>query len=126
MDLKDLKPKSDLVVTELMHPGTGDPLLHDDGRPFTVTTYATHSKGYKEALYEQANRRIKQKDKEFKAEDVDINALELLSNITTDWDIIYDGKPLKLTKGKAKEVYDELFWIRNQVEDSIGSFEAFT
>ena len=123
MDLKDLTPNLDDVVVEIKHPTTGDVLKNDDGTDMTITILAPHSKEYKKAQHEQISKRLKKAQKS-KSQDVDYSeleeaTLEVLSKTTKAWDITYGGEKPKLTPTKARDLYEEVFWIRNQIEEVV-------
>ena len=130
MDLMNLKPTSDTVEVMLKHPNTLDPLLNDDGSEMTVTLHAAHSKEYKKIVHEQQDRRIKMMQKKAKtqisAQDIERDAVDLLAKVTADWDITYGGEKPKLTVTKAKEVFTEVFWIREQIEEAFSDSMDFT
>lgn len=123
MDLKDLTPKSDEIVIEIKHPATNAVLQNDDNTPMTITVFAPHSKEYKKVLHEQTNKRLKQmqskKQQDITAEDLEEASLEALAKTTKDWNITYGGEQPKLTVDKAKQVYDEVFWIKAQIEAAV-------
>ena len=122
MDLKDLTPKSDDIVVEIKHPANGETLNNDDKSPMTITVFAPHSKEYKNVLYEQTNKRLKQMQskntQDITAEDLEEASLEALAKTTKEWNITYDGEQPKLTVAKAKQIYDEVFWIKAQIEEA--------
>ena len=132
MDLINLKPTSDTVEVALVHPNTGAALKNDDKTPMTITVYASHSKEHKAVLHEQTNKRLKAmqsgKKQDFTAQDIEEATLTLLSKITADWNITYGGEKPKLSVAKAKELYEEVFWIKDQIEgalaDSLDSTKA--
>ena len=130
MDLMNLKPTSDTVEVKLVHPNTGKTLKNDDNSDMTITLYASHSKEHKAVLHEQTNKRLKAmqsgKKQDFTAQDIEEATLTLLSKITAEWDITYGGEKPKLTVAKAKEIYDEVFWIKNQMEDALADSLDFT
>lgn len=130
MDLKDLKPKSDTVDVEIVHPTTLEPLKNDDGSSMTITVYAPHSKEYKALVHEQTNKRLKQvsktKKSEITAEELERAGLELISKATKDWNITFDGEQPKFSPDLAIKVYDEIFWIRDQIEEAISNSLDFT
>lgn len=123
MDLKDLTPKSDEIVVVIKHPATGEPLKNDDKSEMTITIYAPHSKEYKKVLHEQTNKRLKKMqskgNKDITAEDIEEATLEALAKTTKEWNITYGGEAPKLTVTKAKEVYEDVFWIRSQIEEAV-------
>ena len=130
MDLKDLTPKSDEIVVVIKHPATGEPLKNDDDTDMTITVYASHSKEHKAAMHEQTNKRLKAmqsgKKQEITAQDMEEAGLTLLSKITADWNITYGGAKPKLTVAKAKEIYEEVFWIKDQIEEALANSLDFT
>lgn len=130
MDLKDLTPNLDDVVIEIKHPTTGDLLKNDDGTSMTITILAPHSKEYKKAQHEQITKRLKKaqksKSQEVDYSDIEEATLEVLSKTTKSWDITYGGEKPKLTVSKAKELYEEVFWIRNQIEEVVTDTLDFT
>ena len=130
MDLMNLKPASDTVEVTLVHPNTGDTLKNDDKSEMTITVYASHSKVHKTVLHEQTNKRLKAmqsgKKQEITAQDLEEATLTLLSKITAEWNITYGGEKPKLTVAKAKDLYDEVFWIKNQIEGALADSLDFT
>ena len=130
MDLKDFAPKSDEVEVVVKHPENGEPLTNKDGSNMVVVLHAPHSKAYKEAMYEQTNKRLKvaqsSGDMNLTAQDLEEASLELLSKATKSWKITYDDKQPKLTVAKAKAIYEELFWLKTQLEGALSNSQAFT
>lgn len=130
MDLKDLKPKSDTVEVEIVHPNTQDPLKNEDGSVMTITMYAPHSKEYKAVVHEQTNKRLKQTAKTKKiditAQELERNGLELLAKVTKTWNITYGGEQPKFSVDAAVDLYDEVFWIKDQIEEAISDSLDFT
>ena len=130
MDLKDLTPNLEDVVVEIKHPSTGDTLKNDDGTVMTITVLAPHSKGYKKLQHEQISKRLKKAQKS-KSEDIDYSdieeaTLEVLSKATKSWNITFDGKKPELTVDAAKVMYEDVFWLKNQIEEEITEAILFT
>ncbi len=129
MDLLDLTPTSDVVVVTLTHPSDGSVLCDDEKKPMTITIYAPHSKEYKKVLYEQTNKRLKQSQSkgrmEFTAEELDRVGIELLAKTTKEWHLLYKGENPKLSIKKAEEVYQEVFWIKGQIEEEVANYLSF-
>ena len=129
MDLKDLTPTSDTVEVTLLHPNTEEVLKNNDKSPMTITLFAPHSKVYKSAMHEQTNKQIKKvrankKDIDFTAEDIEQSSLEVLAKVTKEWNITYNGVVPKVSA--AKEVYEEVFWIKDQIEEALKTSLDFT
>lgn len=130
MDLKDFTPKTDEVEVTVKHPVNGEPLTNEDGSNMVIVLHAPHSKVYKEAMYEQTNKRLKAAqaangNMNLDAKDLDRASLELLARATKSWDITYEGKKLKLTAAKAEVIYEELFWLKPQLEEALNKSQAF-
>ena len=130
MDLMNLKPTSDTVEVKLVHPNTGDKLKNDDKTDMIITVYASHAKEHKAAMHEQTNKRLKamqgNKKVDFKSEEIEEATLTLLSKVTASWNITYGGEKPKLTATKAKELYNEVFWIKEQIEEALADSLDFT
>jgi len=127
MDLKKLVPTSDVVVVELLHPSDLSPL------GMTIELFAPHTKEYKKVNYELQNRRLNKMQRAKKVsldidvEDLEKDQIELMAKTTKSWDIEYDGEnPPKLTVAKAKEIYEDAFWIRPQIEAAWADSLDFT
>ena len=125
MDLKDLTPTSDTVDVNIVHPTTLEPLLNDNSDPMVITMYAPHSKEYKAAVHEQTNKRLKQaqskKKVDLTAEDIEDATLDLFAKTTKSWNITYDGEEPNFSVSKAKEIYSEVFWIRDQIDEAMSN-----
>lgn len=129
MDLKDLAPTSDTVTVVIKHPGNGEVLKNDDKSDMTITMAAPHSKEYKKVLHEMNNKRLKQmsskKQQEVSSEDLEEMLLDTLAKTTKEWNITYSGECPKLTVAKAREIYETVFWIRNQIEEAVADSLGF-
>lgn len=131
MDLANLTPKSDTIEVILVHPNTFEPLLNDDtDTEMSITVYAPHSKEYKACLHEQTDKRLKQVQKTRKnqvtAADLEQASIDLLAQVTKEWDITFNGECPKLTVAKAKEIYSAAFWVKQQLEEAINDTLDFT
>jgi hypothetical protein len=87
--------------------------------------YAPHSKEYKAAVHEQTNKRLKQaqskKKVDLTAEDIEEATLDLFAKTTKSWNITYDGEEPNFSVSKAKEIYSEVFWIRDQIDEAVSN-----
>ena len=130
MDLMDLKPTSNTVEVKLKHPNTGVVLKNDDNTDMTIVVYASHSKEYKELIHEQTNKRLKvmqsSKNTNVTSQDMEKATLDMLSKITCGWNITYNKEQPKLSIAKAKQLYDEVFWIKDQIEEALADSLDFT
>ena len=131
MDLMNLKPTSDIVEVLLVHPTTLDSLTNEDGSEMSITIHAPHTKEYKAVMHEQTNRRIAKAQKrkgtsQLSAADLEADVIELLARATISWDLTYGKKKPKATKELCTEVYTELFWIKDQIEEAMTDSTDFT
>ena len=130
MDLMDLKPTSNTVEVKLKHPNTGVVLKNEDKTDMTIVVFAIHSKEYKELMHEQTNKRLKamqsNKKTDITAQDMEKATLDMLSKITSEWNITYNKEQPKLSFAKARDLYDEVFWIKDQIEEALADSLDFT
>jgi len=130
-DLSALKPTKETVEVILRHPGTDEVLMNDDGSEMTITVHAPWTKAYRSAGFKHANERLRKRkgDKEdfnFTFEELEEAGIDLLADVTVDWDITFGGEKPEFTVTKAKEVYSEIFWIKGQLEGAINEAGDFT
>ena len=132
MDLKNLTPTSDTIEVILVHPNTLEPLMNEGTKKseMSITLYAPHSPEYKKLVHEQTDKRLAQLQKSKKvqisAADIEKSSIDILAKATKEWDITYDGESPKLSVAKAKEIYSEYFWIKDQLEEAINDTLDFT
>ena len=132
MDLMNLIPTTDTIDVVVKHPSTYEPLLNDDGSEMTITVYAPHSKEYKAAVHEQTNIRLKQmqakgnKANAITAEELEVATIKMLAKTTKDWNITFGGEQPKFTVEAAKKLYEDVFWIKDQIEEAVTESEVFT
>lgn len=130
MDLKTLAPTSNEVVVELKHPVTGEVLMIEGEGPMTVTLHATHTKEYREAMFDQTDAIMQNaggdQGYKVKANDMAKLSFELLVKVTKDWNIYLDGKKPKFSKKAAAKLYEELFWLPQQLEKELSEHTPFT
>ena len=132
-DLSDLKPTTDEIKVELKHPLTMEPFTKPDGSVMSVTVHAPYSVGYKAALHEVANERIKLQSKaqeagkkvELLAQDVEENTVNFLTKVTKDFDLVLEGKAVEFSKDFVRQLYTEFVGIKEQVEAAIDDTENF-
>lgn len=129
MDLSDLTPKSDTIEVFLKHPATDEILQNEDGTEMSVTIYAPHSKEYRKAALVQARNRLKGTNTE-DFSDLDLEAFEetsfeLLVDVVKDWDITYKKEKPAFSKKLAREIFREVFWIKQQLEGAANDYLDF-
>ena len=109
MDLKVFKPTSETVEVTLYNPTTEVPLTNKDNSEMTITMYAPHTKEYKSEVHRQTNMRLKRMEKGAKI-----------------WNITYDKEQPDFSVEKAKEVYADISWIKDQIEEALSNSVDFT
>ena len=98
----------------------------------TITVYAPHSKEYKAAVHEQTNIRLKQMQKSGRsnnnitAEELEAMGIKMLARTTKDWNVTFDGERPKFTVAAAQKLYEDVFWVREQIEEAVAETEVFT
>jgi hypothetical protein len=133
MDLMNLIPTTEAIEVVLKHPQTLDTLKNEDGSVMTITVYAPHSKEYKAAVHEQTNIRLKlmqakgnRNTSVITAEELETAAIKMLVKTTKCWNITSGGKKPKFSSDEATKIYQEVFWIKDQIEEAVGDAEVFT
>lgn len=123
MDLKQYDSKTranEGAKMHVKHPVTMDPLYHDDETPVTITLAGVDSDQFQAALQERTNRRLKQAMRQPESEDIGAGVLtdsvETLADCTLDWNIEYEGEIPECTPAKAREIYEALPWLKEQVD----------
>jgi len=115
-DLKAYTPESDTITVELG-------LENDDGSPMTIEVYAPYSKEYKSFVHQQANSRIKKMQGNRKdyltAEELEKAQLDLYVSITKDWNITWKGENPKFDKQLARNIYEEIFWVKDKIQEAL-------
>lgn len=126
MDLLDLTPTSNTVEINLVHPNTGAPLMNDDGSSMWVEVYAMHSPEYKKVNHAKINERLNSKNKEVDYADIEDATIDILASVTKAWNITYRKECPKPTLKNAREVYEKVFWIREQIDSGLNNSLDFT
>ena len=130
MGLKAIGSVKDTTDVEIVHPATGEVLLNDDGTPMTITVYGPYSSTYKSVSHAQQNKRLMKAQRtggklNLSAEEIEASSLDLLVKCTADWNITLDDKPENFSQDKAREVYKEYPWVRDQIDAVFGDTRAF-
>ena len=130
MGLNDIGKVKETTDVELMHPSTGETLLNDDGTPMTITVHGPYSSTYKSVSHNQQNKRLMKAQRtggklNLTAEELEASSLELLVKCTEGWSLTLDKKPEDFSQDKARQVYMEHPWVREQVDAVFGDTRAF-
>jgi hypothetical protein len=127
MDLSTLSTRESAergVKMEVTHPITGEPVCQDNGEPVTITLAGADSDRYKRIQRFNLNRRLQKSGKRgsvtLTAEELDAERLEIAVACTLGWDgVIFQGQPAECNAVVARQLYSEVTWLREQVDDFI-------
>lgn len=130
MGLNDIGKVKETTDVELLHPATGEVLLNDDGTPMTITVHGPYSSTYKAVSHAQQNKRLMKAQRtggklNLSAEEIEASSLDLLVKCTESWNLTLDKKPEEFSQDKARQVYLEHPWVREQVDAVFGDTRAF-
>ena len=130
MGLNAIGVVKDTTDVELVHPKTGETLTNDDGSAMTITVYGPYSSTYKATLHAQQNKRFMKAQRtggkmNLTAEELEAEGLNLLVKCTAGWNITLEKEPEKFSQDKAREVYTQHPWVREQIEGVFGDTRAF-
>lgn len=120
------KKVSDTTFLHLRDPST-DEKIFDNGAPVGIHLYGKASKQYRQALSELSRKGLQRKGKaqsfETNVED-NIGILVSISQSVENMDA--DGKPI-MSAEDFKELYSDpsLFWIKDQVQETLEDTSAF-
>jgi hypothetical protein len=131
MDLNDLSPQRDTVVTYLSDPRDGSELTHNKKKMW-IERYLPHTAEYKKAQYKRTQKYLKsaQQAKDGNA-DIDLyeaeqDRIEVMAETTVAWQIYYGGEWVEFSPETAKDIYTKAFWIVEQLQEEENSADVFT
>jgi len=130
MGLNDIGKVKETSDVELTHPATGEVLLNDDGTPMTITVHGPYSSTYKSISHAQQNKRLMKAQRtggkmSLSAEEIEASSLDLLVKCTESWNLTLDKEPEGFSQDKARQVYLDYPWVREQVDAVFGDTRAF-
>jgi len=130
MGLNDIGKVKETTDVELTHPATGETLLNDDGTAMTITVHGPYSSTYKSVSHNQQNKRLMKAQRtggklNLSAEEIEASSLDLLVKCTESWNISLGDEKEEFSQDKARQVYLEHPWVREQVDAVFGDTRAF-
>jgi len=130
MGLNDIGKVKETTDVELMHPATGEVLLNEDGTAMTITVHGPYSSTYKSISHAQQNKRLMKAQRtggklNLSAEEIEASSLDLLVKCTESWNISLGDEKEEFSQDKARQVYLEHPWVREQVDAVFGDTRAF-
>jgi len=125
MDLADLdvsKTSNEGAVMELIHPVNKAVLLDENKKPMYIRVAGKYSDSYRSAQRKVTNRRLKARGKiKLTAEELEVEAIDILARCVLDWNIVIDKKRPECTVENVRAVLsdDRFPWIKEQLDDFI-------
>lgn len=128
-ELDTVTASNEGAVMVVMHPTKEAPLLHEDGRPFTITLYGKDSDKYRDAFRDQNDRNIigQQRTKNpLKTAVMERGNIELLVAATKEWDVVLEGtEPAPSNAAAYRAAYTKFPWLLDQVDRFVGTTGNF-
>lgn len=128
MDLGSIKTK-DISVVELKLPN-GITITNDDGTPMTITVHGLYSEKYRQAVDVQQAARVKRAQSSggrlnITPEEMRSDRMKLVSEMIYEWDITLDGTKPKFSTNLAKDIFERLPFIYEQLNDVLEDRQTF-
>jgi hypothetical protein len=131
VNLADLASKAEDQgqIMEVRHPGTGEVLRFDDGRPYTITLVGKESDRFIELQRKIQDRRAQammRSRQPLLAIMSEKDEIDLLVNSTLSWDVMFgDNGSSKPSADNYRKAYSSTRWLRRQVDEFIGNASNF-
>lgn len=130
MDLMNIGTTKETTDVVLYNPVNSEILTNEDGSEMTITVCGPYSKKYKSISHAQQNRRLMKAQRtggklNLTAEEIEASALDLLVKCIESWNITVGGKQPDCKESKVRELFEQLPWVREQVESALGDTQAF-
>ena len=111
----------------LLNPGNGEPLVDDTGAAIGLRLLGKDSEIYRAAQRSVTNRRLNLKgNASITAERIETEANEILAKCTVAWTgIVFKGETLECNVANAKDIYKEVPWLKEQVDEFIAERANF-
>lgn len=122
-DLFKLKPSTDNIIYTVHHPVDDTLLLNDDGSLMTIELLSPHSEQFKQNQLQQLAKQIHsaatEDDYNLSEDNLSAATSEVLALATVSWTITFDDETPSCTVAKAQEIYQEVHWLRYQLEAAV-------
>lgn len=117
------------IQMEVRHPGTGEVLRHDDGRPYTITLVSRDSDQFLQLQRQIQDKRaaaLWRSRQPLPASAVERDDVELLVAATMSWDLYYQDEATSQPKPENyRKAYSQQRWLRRQVDEFVGNDANF-
>jgi len=123
MDLSEIKPVERMI--DIIHPSTGEEV----GLKVTVVSIDDERLKRVKRKIQDESIRLQNKNKSFKAEDIEDNRLKLVFAAMTSWQWVgeatFHGEKPEFNLKNVKELFKELPWVQEQIENEVSDQAAF-
>lgn len=117
------------TTMEVRHPGNGEVLRWEDGRPYTITLVGKDSDRFLKLQRDIQDRRVQvmtRTKQPILASVQDRDEVELLVNATLTWDMMYGNNgSSKPSPQNFRDAYTKCRWLKRQVDDFVGNTANF-
>jgi hypothetical protein len=127
-DLSSLDIREAEAVMTVLKP-SGEPFLHTDGRPMTITVKSNESAAFVNLARKQQDRRLAVNARNqvpLLSGVIEKEMIELLAEVTVKWDLVIGGVLQPSEKKAYVDAYTKYGQLRKQVSDFVGSPANFT
>ena len=117
MDISSIAMESDVPKPmPVRHPVTGELVLHDDKRPFTISLYGKDSDQVRQVRFKIQDR-YRRLASPPPMSTVAADVVEVMVAATADWDIILNGKAPECSPQIVRETFASQPWLLDQATE---------
>lgn len=113
------------AVFELKHPGTREPIIGDDGKPFTITFRSADHKEVVAKRDARINDRLAHGGPVVTVDGLQKQTIDLLVDAAVSWNLVWKGEAPECTPQKAREIFTEAAWLREDADNFVGTRRNF-
>jgi hypothetical protein len=121
MDIAGIKAETRTI--EILHPATGEQI------GLSIQLRPQSSAEVEKVKRKITNRRLAQRTMKTTAASLEADAFEILLACVAGWEwkksLTFHGKMPECTPENVRAVFDELSWVRDQIDREAGDSEAF-
>lgn len=124
LDASPAEEGRDMIV----HNKLGQPILHPDGRPFTITLLGSESKLFKQVTAAQADQQRERFNRTRRLDNTaqsERTRLDLLVRMTKKWDISTKGVAIPFNEAEVRKLYLTYPDLLEQVDNFVGNKAHF-
>ena len=114
----------------LLHPATRQPLRDTEGKEAWIEHHSSDSEIARKHQRNIQRRRLAMRGRmKISPEELEAEAVEILAALTVDWYLVdFRGQQIttECTLENARELYGELAWVREQIDESTADRANFS